>query len=89
MREDADKGLSRLAVAVLGMIIGVAAVIGIAALGAGARDTIEARISASGANLLIVRAGNRTVGGVRLGMGSLARIRPLGGYRYDIRAVSS
>jgi putative ABC transport system permease protein len=64
----------RTALTVLGMIIGVAAVISIAALGAGARETIEDRISASGANLLIVRAGNRTIGGVRLGMGSSSRL---------------
>ena len=60
---------------VLGMIIGVAAVISVAALGAGAREAIEDRISASGANMLVIRAGNRTIGGVRLGMGASSRLR--------------
>ena len=61
---------------VLGIIIGVAAVVSVAALGAGAREAIEDRISASGANLLVIRAGNRTIGGVRLGMGASSRLRP-------------
>jgi putative ABC transport system permease protein len=60
---------------VLGMIIGVAAVISVAALGAGARESIEDRISASGANMIVIRAGNRTIGGVRLGMGASSRLR--------------
>jgi putative ABC transport system permease protein len=54
----------------LGMIVGVASVIGIAAVGAGAKRAIEDRITASGANMIVVRAGNWTVGGVRLGMGA-------------------
>jgi putative ABC transport system permease protein len=60
---------------ILGMIIGVAAVISVAALGAGAREAIEDRISASGANMIVIRAGNRTIGGVRLGMGASSRLR--------------
>ena len=59
---------------ILGMIIGVAAVISIAALGAGAKESIEDRITASGANMLVVRAGNRTIGGVRLGMGASSKL---------------
>src|SRR5687768_5142186 len=65
----------RTALTGLGMIIGVAAVISVAALGAGARESIEDRISASGANTIVVRAGNRTIGGVRLGMGASSRLR--------------
>jgi putative ABC transport system permease protein len=64
----------RTVLTMLGMIIGVAAVIGIAALGTGAQAAIEDRISASGANMLVVRAGNRTIGGVRLGMGASSRL---------------
>lgn len=58
----------------LGMMIGVAAVIGIAAIGTGAQEAIEDRIAAGGANMIIVRAGNRTIGGVRLGMGASSRL---------------
>src|SRR5262249_44883429 len=50
-----------------GMLIGVAAVISMAALGGGARESIEPRITSAGTNMLVVRAGNRTIGGVRLG----------------------
>jgi putative ABC transport system permease protein len=58
----------------LGMIIGVAAVIAIAALGSGAKASIEDRITAAGANMIVVRAGNRTIGGVRLGQGASSRL---------------
>ena len=58
----------------LGMIVGVASVIGIAAVGSGAKQAIEDRITASGANMIVVRAGNRTIGGVRLGLGASSRL---------------
>jgi len=58
----------------LGMIIGVAAVISIAAIGTGAQVEIEDRIEAGGANMLVVLAGNRTIGGVRLGFGASSRL---------------
>jgi putative ABC transport system permease protein len=64
----------RTALTMLGMMVGVAAVISIAAFGAGAEDAIEDRIAAGGANMLVVRAGNRTLGGVRLGMGASSRL---------------
>jgi putative ABC transport system permease protein len=57
-----------------GLVIGVAAVIAIVALGAGARAAIERQVSAAGTNLVIVSAGNWTAGGVRLGMGSSSRL---------------
>jgi putative ABC transport system permease protein len=59
---------------ILGMIIGVAAVITIAAIGAGAKQAIEDSITSAGTNMIVVRAGNRTIGGVRLGMGSSSRL---------------
>ena len=58
----------------LGIVIGVAAVIAIVALGAGAKQAIEDRITSAGANMIVVRAGNRTIGGVRLGMGASSRL---------------
>jgi putative ABC transport system permease protein len=64
----------RTALTMLGMMVGVAAVISIAAFGTGAQDSIEDRIAAGGANMLVVRAGNRTIGGVRLGMGASSRL---------------
>jgi putative ABC transport system permease protein len=54
----------------LGLIIGVAAVITIVSMGQGARAAIEEQVEGAGTNLIIVSAGNWTSGGVRLGMGS-------------------
>jgi putative ABC transport system permease protein len=64
----------RTGLTLLSLVVGVAAVITLAALGAGARAAIEAQIRSAGANLIIVSAGNWTTGGVRLGMGSSSRL---------------
>jgi len=64
----------RTGLTMLGMVVGVAAVIAIAAIGTGAQEAIEDRIAAGGANMLVVRAGNWTIGGVRLGMGASSRL---------------
>ncbi len=53
--------------AMLGMIIGVGAVIAMLALGAGMRKSILARISAMGTNLLVIRPGQSGTGGVMSG----------------------
>jgi putative ABC transport system permease protein len=54
--------------AMLGIIIGVAAVISMLALGSGAQAQVMERFSAMGSNLLIVRPGQRRGhGGVRIG----------------------
>ena len=57
----------RTALTMLGMIIGVAAVITMVALGTGAQRSIEQQIRAGGTNLITVKAGNCTAGGVRQG----------------------
>jgi putative ABC transport system permease protein len=54
----------------LGMVIGVAAVIAMVAIGGGARDRVLAQVKSLGANLFIVLPGNITQGGVRLGLGA-------------------
>jgi len=64
----------RTCLTMLGLIIGVAAVITIVALGSGAHELIEEDVEAAGTNLIIVSAGNWTSGGVRLGMGSSSRL---------------
>jgi putative ABC transport system permease protein len=64
------RSLMRTTLTVLGLVIGVAAVITIVSLGQGARATIEEEVEGAGTNLVIVSAGNWTSGGVRLGMGS-------------------
>ena len=65
----------RTALTMLGMIIGVAAVITMVALGTGAQEEIEAQIQAAGTNLIMVRAGNWSRGGVSGGMGSSPRLK--------------
>jgi putative ABC transport system permease protein len=64
------RSLLRTCLTILGLVIGVAAVITIVALGQGAREMIEDQVESAGTNLIIVSAGNWTSGGVRLGMGS-------------------
>jgi len=54
----------------LGIIIGVAAVIAMMAIGAGAKAQVEAAFAAMGTNLLIIQSGSSTAGGVRGGSGS-------------------
>ncbi len=68
------RNVMRSVLTMLGIVIGVAAVIAIVALGEGAKQAIENRITAAGANMIVVRAGNRTIGGVRLGMGASSRL---------------
>ena len=68
------RNLTRTSLTMLGVVIGVAAVIAIVALGVGAKEAIEDRITSAGANMIVVRAGNRTIGGVRLGMGASSRL---------------
>ena len=53
--------------AMLGIIIGVAAVISMLALGAGARNQVMQRLSAMGTNLLVVRPGQSGSHGVKSG----------------------
>ncbi len=60
----------------LGMIIGVGAVITMVALGNGAQATIEAQIQAAGTNLITVMAGNFSQGGVRQGSGMNTSLTP-------------
>jgi putative ABC transport system permease protein len=55
----------------LGIIIGVGAVIAMVAIGEGAKATIRAQIASLGTNVLIVLPGTTTQGGVRAGFGSI------------------
>ena len=60
----------RSALTMLGIIIGVGAVITMVAVGAGAQARVEDQIKSLGSNLIIVLPGNFTSGGVRMGSGS-------------------
>jgi putative ABC transport system permease protein len=54
----------------LGIIIGVAAVIAMVAIGEGAKARVEQSFASMGSNLLIIMPGSTTVGGSRGGFGS-------------------
>lgn len=60
----------RSALTMLGIIIGVSAVIAMLAVGAGANHKIAEQVASLGSNLLMVVPGTTTSGGVRTGMGS-------------------
>ncbi len=66
----------RTALTMLGMIIGVAAVITMVALGTGAQASIEAQIQSTGTNMIMVNAGNFSQGGVRQGQGNASTLTP-------------
>ncbi len=58
----------------LGIIIGVGAVIAMVSLGFGVKDSIKNNISRLGSNLLIVSSGGRTATGARIAAGEGARL---------------
>jgi len=60
----------RSALTMLGIIIGVGAVIAMLAVGTGASKRIAEQISSMGSNLLIILPGSTTAGGVRMGSGT-------------------
>jgi putative ABC transport system permease protein len=55
----------------LGIIIGVAAVIAMVAIGEGAKKKVEESFAAMGSNLLVVMSGSTSSGGVQGGFGSM------------------
>src|SRR5512139_4028891 len=87
----------RTALTMLGMIIGVGAVITMVALGRGAQTMIEENIATAGTNIINVNAGNFTSGGAHGGMGSsntltaedAEAIREVPGVRYVAAGITS
>jgi putative ABC transport system permease protein len=61
----------RSALTMLGIIIGVGAVIAMIAVGSGAKVRIEEQIASMGSNLLMVVSGSSTSGGMRFGAGTV------------------
>jgi len=61
----------RSSLTMLGIIIGVGAVIAMIAIGSGAKARIQEQIASMGSNLLIVLSGSATSGGIRWGSGSV------------------
>src|SRR5918995_1040151 len=64
----------RSALTMLGIIIGVAAVVVMVAVGSGARDRIAAQIRSLGANLISITPGSALMKSVRLGSGAAPRL---------------
>ena len=61
---------SRASLTALGVIIGVASVIAMVSIGAGAQQRIAAQLASMGTNSLVIRSGSVTRGGVRTGAGT-------------------
>src|SRR5918996_4764788 len=72
----------RSALTMLGVIIGVGAVIAMVAIGQGAQASIREKIASLGANALIILPGSTTQSGVRYGWGGRATLRPA-----DVKAI--
>jgi putative ABC transport system permease protein len=64
----------RSALTMLGIIIGVGAVIAMIAVGSGAKQRIEEQIASMGSNLLMIESGSSTSGGSRMGAGTTATL---------------
>jgi putative ABC transport system permease protein len=76
------RNLMRSSLTMLGVIIGVGAVIAMVAIGQGAHASIKAKISSLGANSLLILSGSTTQSGVRIGWGGRATLRPA-----DVKAI--
>ena len=64
----------RSSLSMLGILIGVGAVIAMLALGRGAKQSIEQRLASMGSNLLMVRGGSHRLHGVALETGTVTRL---------------
>jgi putative ABC transport system permease protein len=82
----------RAALTMLGIIIGVAAVIAMVSIGQGAQASVQAQIESIGTNLLFVSAGAQNVGGVRSGTGdsgtNTLTVEDLDAVRREVPSVS-
>jgi putative ABC transport system permease protein len=74
----------RSALTMLGIVIGVAAVIAMVAVGSGATERIQEQIQAIGSNLILVIPGSLTSNGVRLGSGATVTLS-----EDDARAIAA
>jgi len=78
---------------ILGILIGVAAVIAMLAIGQGAKESIEERLASLGSNLLMIRPGSARIHGVALQAGSVTRftlqdVAAIGKLADDVKSVS-
>jgi len=73
----------RSALSMLGILIGVAAVIAMLAIGKGAQKAVEARLASLGSNLLMLIPTSQAMGGVRVSAGTVSRLT-----MEDIKAIA-
>src|SRR5438552_13886518 len=82
----------RAALTMLGIIIGVSAVIAMVSIGQGAQASVQAQIEGIGTNLLFLSAGAQNVGGVRSGTGdsgtNTLAVEDLEAIRREVPSVS-
>ena len=82
----------RAALTMLGIIIGVSAVIAMVSIGQGASASVQAQIDSIGTNLLFVSAGSQNVGGVRSGTGdtgnNVLTVEDLDAIKREVPSVS-
>ena len=64
----------RAGLTLLGIVIGVAAVISLMAIGRGAQEAVTSNIESLGTNLLFVRPGETITGGIFGGLGSASTL---------------
>lgn len=64
----------RAGLTMLGIVIGIGAVVAMVSLGQGATASVQAEIASLGTNVMIVIPGATTVGGVRGGLGSISTL---------------
>jgi putative ABC transport system permease protein len=69
------RNVMRSTLTMLGVIIGVGAVIAMVAIGQGAHASIKAKIASLGANAMVILPGSTTQSGVRYGWGGRATLR--------------
>ena len=69
------KNKMRTLLTMLGIIIGVGAVIVMVAIGQGAQSQIQEQINNLGTNMIVITPGTSSQGGVSHGAGSLNRLR--------------
>ena len=81
----------RAALTMLGIFIGVAAVIAMVAVGDGARYSVQQQIQSLGTNLLVILPGATTASGVRAGFGSASTltVADADAIRKEVRSVSA
>ncbi len=75
---------SRSLLTALGVVIGVAAVIAMVAIGEGARANVERAFAAMGTQLLVVQSGSTAAGGAHIGAGSMPSLT-----WDDLKAINS